>query len=1344
MAPQQFDGSSNGSPECVRVRIWQVAVVCCFLCSGELRSENWPSFRNGLARTGSTVESISPESQPRWVYRTAAAPHMAWSSAEGRVIEDKLIGHLVKYDDAIHPVVVDGRVFFGSSVDHHLHCLELATGREIWTFGTGGPIRLAPSVDQQRVYFGSDDGFAYCLSAETGTMIWRVSASPSNEYLLARGEMISRWPVRTSVLVDSGVAYFGSGIFPHENIYLFAVNAADGTPVWKQDNISEQDAGRNDLSPQGYLLASDSLLFVPSGRSLPAAIDRKTGQLIHKRTFSWRTVAGGVVGGVQALLSDGQLYASGPHHWLAMEQQTGDVGFGWFAGRQLVVAGEQAYVATGAVVARLNRNAYAVNSRRRHELEMLVYETTRKLSGAGDKAEEYQTQIAEAQDELKRIADTGIDWQVQTTDDSSLLAAGSQIFLGGKGTVKSLSADSGDQTWQCSVEGEARGLVVAGGHLLVSTNAGGIYVFADQKTPAAAASPPAEFVENPFPEDADSATYRQAADEILRHSGVDRGFCLVVGNEQGRLAYELAKRSQLQILAIESDIEKVRAAQQQLRSAGLYGHRIVVHQSDGLTIPYSNYFANLIVSDTHLKTRQLPPSAESIGRFLKPLGGKLILGRTGADVQSAEEFQTLLSWMDSTGLKTQSTFRSEGSWNILTRGALPGAGNWSHQYGSPTNTAVSRDTRLKTDLGVLWYGDPGPGDMVNRHEGAVGPLSTNGRLFVQGETTILAYDAYNGLFLWKYENPEAIRTGVFQNQNPANLAATDDRLFHFVREQCFELDAATGVLVRVHRLPPALDDGQYQWGYVAVQNNMLFGAATARKEVELRERRRGRRTEDSTDGIFAISLESGEHIWHYQGKSISHHTIAVSSETVYFVDSSITPEQREERLRQDKSQLEALTGAARELAEERAKAADVRRVVALEARSGRQLWAESVDVTDCSDIGAGGGKLTLMFHDGVLLLGGANANGHYWKQFVAGEFDRRRLVALSAADGYKLWSKDANYKGRPIVVGRRVLAEPWSFDLHTGEQEMRKHPLTGEQVPWSLMRTGHHCGMLTGCDSGMLLFRSGDTAFYDLESDTGTRHFAGHRLGCWINAIPANGLIMIPEASAGCVCQFSIASTIVMEPRESRRDWTILSAVGAKTPVRRMFLNLGAPGDRRDPDGNIWLSFPRRTAYKETSLDVALDLQPIFFPNGRFTAVSEISMPVSGTNRPWIYTSWAEGLQKLTLPLLGPNDPPASYHLKLHFASGTDVADTAAESELIFDIRVQDKLVLKDIVLPSPEAGNSVAEIRDVRDIAVTDNLVLELVPRQGIPRLNAIEVLRSDADEEATVSRSDVSAKKD
>lgn len=1307
--------------------IWNTVVLLAVVSQlaafgSEAVAGDWPMYRGDLSRSGSTAETVKLPLRSRWVYSAPSAPPVSWSTAEGRVMEGKLQGHQVKYDDAIHPVVVGERVYFGSSVDHQLHCFDLKRGTELWSFFTDGPIRLAPAVTGNRVYFGSDDGHAYCISADDGRLLWKLRAGPADERFLARGEMISRWPVRTGVLVDAGVAYFGAGIFPHEDIYLYAVNAEDGSIVWRQDNISVLDAGRNDLSPQGYLLASDELLFVPSGRTLPAAFDRRTGGLVHKRTFPWRTTAGGQVGGTQALLADGQLYASGPHHFLAMEQKAGDVGFGWFDGRQLSVIGDRAFVATGEVVARLNRPKYAVNSRERHKLEMEIYDTTRKLGNAGDKKEEYVQQISAAQQELKQIAGIGVDWQVPTADDSSLLAAGELVFVGGKDHVAAYSAVSGDVVWKTTVSGEARGLVVAAGHLFVSTNTGRIYCFASTDAGPAEAIASATSAEPPFPKDELTDLYAQSAEEILERTGIRSGFCLIVGNEQGRLAWELARRSSLRIYAVDPKEENVAAARKTLSRVGLYGTRIIVHRADPGDIPYSNYFANLIVSDTVLRTGTLPPEPKNLARHLKPVGGVIAWGHPRSIPGKLVDASAASGWFRDTELLDQATQSSSGGWSLLTRHKLPGAGNWSHHYGNPGNTAVSSDQRVKGGLGVLWFGDPGPGDMVNRHEGAVGPLATNGRLFVQGESTIQAYDAYNGEFLWKYENPKALRTGVFQNQNPGNLAASDDALFHFQKDQCIELDAATGKVKRVHRLPREKDDGQYEWGFIATEDGLLFGTATVRKELESKLRRRGRQTDDMTDALFAIDLETGKHLWVYHGKSISHHTIAMGPATVFFIDSSVTSEKRDEILKQDKIDLAALTGEERAHAEERAKKTDIRNAIALDSRTGEQRWASPVDVTDCSDIGTGGGKLTLMYHDGVLVLGGANANGHYWQQFIAGEFKRRRLVALSANDGNKLWAKDANYKHRPIIIGGQVLAEPWSFNLSTGKQKTRVHPLTGEEVPWSLMRTGHHCGMFTGCDSGMLLFRSGESAFYDLNSDAGTNHFAGHRLGCWINAIPANGLVMIPEASAGCVCLFSIASTIVMEPREPRREWTIHSAVGVRTPVKSMAINLGAPGDRKDANGVFWLSYPRRKAYKETSLDIAFDLQPKFVSEEKYNGVSESSTKVEGTDVPWLYTSWAVGLRELTVPLLGPDDPPANYRIRLHFPR---IAQKTEPVE--FAVKVQGKTVIEKVTLEPGEGGTLSAVIREVDGVQVTDNLLITLEPIRGVPVLSAMEVVRVD-----------------
>jgi outer membrane protein assembly factor BamB len=286
----------------------RLLVVLVFLLNQSLaNAADWPTFRGDNGRTASTSEVIQLPLNPAWKYDSPAPPELAWSSGEGRVLEGKVLGHRVKFDDVFHPVIVAGKLYFGSTSDDQLHCIDMKSGETDWTFFSGGPIRLAPSVVDGRVYFGSDDGHVHCLDATNGKPVWQFRPGPQEDWLLARGEMISRWPIRTGVLVDDGVAFFGAGIFPHEDVFLYAVNANDGSVIWKQDNLSSEDAGRNDLSPQGYLLASEDYLFVPSGRSLPAAFDRHTGKMVHKRTHSWRSTAGGVVGGTKALLCDGQI-----------------------------------------------------------------------------------------------------------------------------------------------------------------------------------------------------------------------------------------------------------------------------------------------------------------------------------------------------------------------------------------------------------------------------------------------------------------------------------------------------------------------------------------------------------------------------------------------------------------------------------------------------------------------------------------------------------------------------------------------------------------------------------------------------------------------------------------------------------------------------------------------------------------------------------------------------------------------------------------------------------------------------------------------------------------------------
>ncbi len=214
--------------------------------------------------------------------------------------------------------------------------------------------------------------------------------------------------------------------------------------------------------------------------------------------------------------------------------------------------------------------------------------------------------------------------------------------------------------------------------------------------------------------------------------------------------------------------------------------------------------------------------------------------------------------------------------------------------------------------------------------------------------------------------------------------------------------------------------------------------------------------------VFAVDTKTGERTWTYRGDNILHTTIAIGPERMYFIDSSITPEERQQLYLQDKGDLKKLTGEAARKAEEEMKKLDLRMAVALDRRTGEKLWEKPVNVTDTTNVSAGGGSLTLMYADGHVVLCGANANGHYWKQFLAGEFEKRKLVVLDASNGKELWSKNANYMNRPAVIGDEIFAEPWAFELHTGEAEDtassvdRRRQRVAFQSPRASLRH-HHC-----------------------------------------------------------------------------------------------------------------------------------------------------------------------------------------------------------------------------------------------------------------------------------------------
>ena len=167
-------------------------------CAG---ADDWPTYMGDNARSGVSTESLPTPLAEIWRYEARHAPKPAWPPPAKDNIWHKLEGlkGAVQFDRAHQTVIADGLLYFGSSAEDKLVCLDASTGEERWTYLTDGPVRLAPSIDQGRAYFGADDGHAYCLDARSGELIWQVLVPPKDRRIPGNGRIIS--DMRPSVRV---------------------------------------------------------------------------------------------------------------------------------------------------------------------------------------------------------------------------------------------------------------------------------------------------------------------------------------------------------------------------------------------------------------------------------------------------------------------------------------------------------------------------------------------------------------------------------------------------------------------------------------------------------------------------------------------------------------------------------------------------------------------------------------------------------------------------------------------------------------------------------------------------------------------------------------------------------------------------------------------------------------------------------------------------------------------------------------------------------------------------------------------------------------------------------------
>ena len=65
-----------------------------------------------------------------------------------------------------------------------------------------------------------------------------------------------------------------------------------------------------------------------------------------------------------------------------------------------------------------------------------------------------------------------------------------------------------------------------------------------------------------------------------------------------------------------------------------------------------------------------------------------------------------------------------------------------------------------------------------------------------------------------------------------------------------------------------------------------------------------------------------------------------------------------------------------------------------------------------------------------------------------------------------------------------------------------------------------------------LFFRKGPLSYFDIERRGATQPLvAGQRPNCWISFVPAGGIVLAPEGSAGCTCPYPIQGSVAMYPK---------------------------------------------------------------------------------------------------------------------------------------------------------------------------------------------------------------------
>lgn len=199
-------------------------------------------------------------------------------------------------------------------------------------------------------------------------------------------------------------------------------------------------------------------------------------------------------------------------------------------------------------------------------------------------------------------------------------------------------------------------------------------------------------------------------------------------------------------------------------------------------------------------------------------------------------------------------------------------------------------------------------------------------------------------------------------------------------------------------------------------------------------------------------------------------------------------------------------------------------------------------------------------------------------------------------------------------------------------------------------------------------------------------------------------MLNAPDYTRTCSCSYPNQTSLALIHMPDVEQWVTYFGATGEGAIRDVGINLGAPGNRRAPDGRFWMAYPLlpHIADPESQSGITVDVE-VTAPDKAF--YTQHASSTSGDLN-WVAASGCRGIERVQVPLNTGQE--AICRVGLVFAE----PDFSEPGRRLFDLHIEGKTVRRDVDIYAQTGAVNRALVMTFEDIVVTDGtLTVDLRP---------------------------------